>query len=240
MPRPKLCRSHLSTYETRALSALLARARPTETWLVLDAATSPATPTSTVEVGRHGTKVNASPESPRLLIAPYDALNLLLLAYPAVEAPTKRCRTVSVIVDAQVSDAQITDLLTPGPDRTSRYPVLIRSDALPGLASHPNLRVIGAATTLFEALAPADVVITATAELARFANAMLKPAMLLGSLDHPQDQTPFTLTTTAGEVAATLDELEPDRLAADLFNWKREVFAQLPGQLNAELERLGV
>ena len=152
------------------------------------------------------------------------------LYHPLPEAPSRKLERI-LLADGDVDLARVLARRT-AVTLASRSPTTFLAwPDLQGIA----VRTVVADSAWLDLLARHDLVVTEDVELALLANALLKPAVLVGGAD---PALPFAFAVARGEIEDVIGRYRPEESLPDLVNWKRAGqagwVAALDGALSAQ------
>ncbi|MGQ9368816.1 hypothetical protein [Azospirillum sp. ST 5-10] len=224
------------------IGALAAEARPAIPWNTLHVPAigdglAAAAARADLVVALDGFAEDATPVPPAKLLRPAAALPPPALYRPLPEAPSRRLERILVVADERLAErgVALARTLAHGAATTLGAPTAALFLALPDLDGVAVRAVAGEAAWL-DLLAQHDLVVTADAEVATLANALLKPAVLVGG----PSTAPFVFAAAADGVADVVARWRPADSMPDLVNWKRAGQADWVAALDRALAALGL
>lgn len=223
--------------DAAGIEALAADARPAVPWNVIHAAG--AVPDEAKRRADLIVDLTGRGEGHKVL-RPDGGLAPPHLFRPLPEAPSRTLERILLAVEpggALTADAIVA--LAGGLARRAAVTLGTRSPATflgwPALDAIA-VRAVAGDDAWLDLLAQHDLVVTADAAVALLANALLKPAVLLGGVA----PLPFVFTADAAALDGVVAGLNPAALMPDLINWKRAQRAQWLAALETALKAHGL
>ncbi|WP_029008273.1 hypothetical protein [Azospirillum halopraeferens] len=222
------------------LEALAAEARPGIPWNTLHLTATPsaeAVRRADLAVLVPGFAEDATPAAAKLLRADA-ALPPAALYRPLPEAPSRRLDRILVVAGEALPDlgAAAARALAGRAPVTLAAPTAALFLALPD-PEGITVRVAAGDAAWLDLVAQHDLVVTADAEVATLANAMLKPAVLAGGRG---DGGPFVFAAEPDAVADVVARYDAAASLPDLVNWKRAGRADWVAALDGALTARGL